>query len=322
MLVLVTGATGFLGAHVVHSLLRQGDEVRALVRPDSPRNHIRKLGVDWVEGDLLEPESLLRACAGVQGVVHCAALVSYWSRQDAQQRRVNVEGTVSLLEAAHDAGVGRLVHVSSAAAVGARRSGEILDEGAFWELESERIPYVRSKRRAEERVLAAAWGGLPAVVVNPSTILGPRLDGRPPSPLITGIMRGRLPWIPPGGVSITDVSEVAAAIVRALRAGRPGERYLLAGHNLTWEQLYAAIAEYADGRVPRRKLGPRRLRWLELQAAVKDRLRLARPPWTPELYRSYGTYAWYRSDKAAAELGYEVRPLKRIIRHTTRRELE
>jgi dihydroflavonol-4-reductase len=318
MLVLVTGATGFLGAHVVQALLRQGDEVRALVRPHSLRNHVRRLGVEFVEGDLLDAGSLERACAAAQGVVHCAAIVSYWSRQNAQQRAVNVTGSLRLLEASHAAGVKRIVHVSSAAVVGARRGGEVIDENEAWEHDSERIHYVRTKRRAEEHALAAAWGGLPIVVVNPSTILGPRLDGHPPSPLIAGIRRGRLPWIPPGGVSITDVSDVAAATVRALRAGRPGERYLLAGHNVTWEQLYQAIADHAGGRVPRRKLSARRLRWLELLAAGKDALRLSRPPWTPEVYRSFGTYAWFRSDKAARELDYVVRPLPEILRHATR----
>lgn len=322
MLVLVTGAPGFLGAHVVHALLRQGDEVRALVRPGGPRNHIRKLGVGWVEGDLLDADGLESACVGADAVVHTAALLSYWSRHRRELERVNVEGTMNLLRAAHAAGVKRVVHVSSAATVGTSPQGEILDEQAFWEPKNERIAYVRTKRRAEERVLAASWGGLPAVVVNPSTLLGPRLDGRPPSPLITGIMHGQLPWVPPGGVSVTDVSDVALAVVRALRTGRPGERYLLTGHNLTWEQLYATIAEHADGRVPTLKLGPGRLKWLRGLAAIKDPLRLTRPPWTPDLYRGYGTYAWYDAGKATAELGYRIRPLCSIIRHTTRRDLE
>lgn len=321
MLVLVTGASGFLGAHVVRALLRQEDRVRALVRADSPRNHIRKLGVDFVEGDLLRPGVLEEACQGVDAVIHCASLISYWSRQNSLQQRTNVDGVSMLLRAAKQAQVSRIVHVSSVAAVGCSPSGEVLDERSTWNLHDSGIHYVRSKHEGEARMLAAAWGGMGVVVVNPSSMFGPRLDGLPPSPLITGIMRGRLPWIPPGGASITDVSDVAAATVRALRTGRPGERYILAGHNVTWEQLYHAIAESADGRVPQRKLSNKRLRWMTWMASCRDRLRLSRPPWTPELYRSYGTYAWFDSTKAERELAYGVRSLRQIVRHAIRRDM-
>lgn len=321
MLVLVTGASGFLGAHVVRALLGQTDQVRALVRPDSPRNHIRKLGVEFAQGNLLDEGVLDEACRGVDAVIHCASLVSYWSRQNKLMQRTNVEGASMLLRAAHEAGVKRIVHVSSVAAIGSTRTGGVLDEGASWNLHDAGIYYARTKHESEQRMLAAAWGGMGVVVVNPSSMFGPRLDGLPPSPLITGIMRGRLPWTPPGGTSITDVADVAAASVRALRSGRPGERYILAGHNLTWEQLYNSIAEFADGRVPKKKLSVRRLRWMRALATMRDKLHLSRPPWTPELYRSYGTYSWFRSSKAERELGYVVRPMRQIIRHAIRREL-
>jgi dihydroflavonol-4-reductase len=320
MLVLVTGASGFLGAHVVRTLLGQNDRVRALVRPGSPRNHIRRLGVEFVEGDLLDQPGLMQACEGVEAIIHTASLVSYWSRQNAMLQRVNVEGVSNLLRAGGAAGVGRIVHVSSVAAVGSSRTGEVLDETITWNLHNSGIQYTRTKHEGEQRMLAAAWGGMPVVVVNPSSMFGPRLDGLPPSPLITGIMRGRLPWIPPGGGSIADVADVAAATVRALRAGRPGERYILAGHNVTWEQLYKAIAEAADGRIPSRKLGRKSLRWLTFLASLRDMTHLSKPPWTPELYRSYNSYSWFRSSKAEKELDYVVRPLHQIVRHAIRRE--
>lgn len=320
MLVFVTGAAGFLGAHVVRALLRNGDSVRALVRPDRPRNHIRKVGVELIEGELLHEQTMLDACAGVHAVIHCASLVSYWSRQNRALQKINVEGSMILLRAAKQGGARRFVHVSTAGVVGPTLDAEVLDEGAAPNPANALIPYLRTKHEGEARVLAAAWGGLPALVVNPSMMLGPRLDGLPPSPLIAGIRRGRLPWIPPGGISVTDVTDVAEAIVRAIPRGRPGERYLLAGHNVTWEELYQAIADNADGRLPKKHLGNRELKARLLFAQLKDRLRLARPPWTPQLYRSYGTYSWFRSDKAAQELGYMPRPLSRIIRHTVRKE--
>ena len=317
--ILVTGATGFLGAHVVHTLLDEGAEVRALFRAGKPRNHVRKIGVELVEGDLLDEESLERACRGVDGLVHCAAHIGYWSRQDSIQRQVNVDAVTTLYRAAQRSGVRRIVHVSSAAAVGANTTGEVLDEETLWDPELPQVHYAITKRQGEERALAAAFGGMPIVVVNPSTIFGPRLDGRGPSALFRGLERGRLPWIPPGGISVTDVCDVATAIVSALSHGRPGERYVLAGHNLTWEQLYRAIADEIGGRVPAQKLTQRRLHVLVFVASLLDRARLARPPRTPEVFRSYGMYSWFRSDKAVRELAYAVRPLPRILRHAAGR---
>jgi len=313
MRILVTGATGFLGAHLVHTLLEEGVKVRALVRADHPRNHVRKLGVEFVEGDLLDGSGLEEACRGVEGLIHCAARMGYWATQNRIQHRINVEGATALLRAARHGELKRIVHVSSAATIGANPTGDVLDERAPWSLACERVNYVLTKRRGEDRALAAAWGGMPIVVVNPSMILGPRLDGRNPSVLVRRIQRGKLPWIPPGGVSVTDVADVATAVVSALRLGRPGERYLLAGHNLTWEQLYRMLAESCGGRLPKHKLTQRQLRVRTVAAGVLDRLKLGRPRWTAEVFRSYGTYSWFRSDKAVRELAYAVRPLPQII---------
>lgn len=320
MRVLVTGASGFLGAHLVRSLLRGGDEVVALVRPGSPRNHLRRIGVELLEGDLSDPDILEQGCDSSEAVVHCASLISYWRRQHAQLRRVNVEGTMAVLRAAARSGTRRLVHVSSAATVGTTREPAVLDESTPWSPEGLTSTYAATKREAEERVLAASWGGMPALVVNPSLLLGPRLDGLPPSPLVLGIQRGRLPWVPPGGVSPTDVTDVADAIARAVHRGRAGERYLLAGSPVSWRRLYETIAENADGRVPGRDLTARRLQRRRRLEAWKDRLRLSRPPLTLEAYRNLGTFAWYDSSKAERELDYAPRPLARVVRHAVRRE--
>jgi dihydroflavonol-4-reductase len=287
-----------------------------MVRAGQRRNHIRKVGAELVEGDLLDSATVEQACAGMDGLVNCAARIGYWSRQNKLMTRVNVDAVTGLLRAAHAAGLQRIVHVSSAGAVGVTRRGEVLDEEAAWSLESRRVHYTLTKRRGEERSLAAAWGGMPVVVVNPSTMFGPRLDGLPPSPLVLGIERGRLPWVPPGGVSVTDVVDVARGVVAALERGRSGERYLLSGHNVTWQQLFESIAKITGGSSPNMVLTLEGLARKLFKSRVKNALRLARFPETPEVLRSYGTYGWYSSEKAGSELDYSVRPLNDVIRHT------
>ncbi|HIG11643.1 MAG: NAD-dependent epimerase/dehydratase family protein [bacterium] len=313
MKVLVSGASGFLGAHIVQLLCRQGHEVCALVRSTTERKHLAPFKVEYIQGDLRDEHSLNAACRGIEGLVHCAAKTGYRSRQNEEQRAVNVEGTTALLRAAHLTRIQRIVHVSSVAAVGATREETLLDESALWNLGQLEVNYARTKRQAEERAMAAARGGMPLVVVNPSALLGPRMDGRGPSGLITGVAQGNLPWVPPGGFSVTDVRDVAAAVVAALEKGRVAERYILAGHNLSWRKLYEAIALAAGGRVPQADLSLSKLRWLTRKATLLDRLHLCRTPMAPEIYRSYGWYSWFNSNKAAEELDYRVRPLPEIL---------
>ena len=312
MKVLVTGAGGFLGSHVVRALHARGHEVRAMVRPGRPRAHVEGWG-EVVEGDLLDEALLRKVSRDCGGLIHCAARMGYWSRRNAEQRAVNVEGTSKLLRAAHANGTARIVHVSSIATIGASADGTVLDETHRWNPRALRIHYVTSKKEAEERAFAAAWAGMHVVVVNPSMLVGPRLDGRPPSATVTRIARGETRWVPPGGTSVADVEDVADACVDALTKGRSGERYILGGANTTWSDLYAAIAAELRVRAPNRRMPMVAVRALRVATSGLDTFGLSRPPWTPEIFRSYGLYAFVDSSKARRELGYAPRPLNEVI---------
>jgi len=312
--ILVTGANGFLGSHVVARLLAHGHTVRAMVRDGRPRTHLEADGVEFVAADLLDEPSLPRACRGADGLVHCAARMGYWSRQDDVQRRTIVEGGSALYRAANAAKMKRIVHVSSIAAVGATREPRPLDDRAPWTGHLLRVNYVDCKREAEERVLSAARRGMPIAVVNPTMLTGPRLDGRAPSNTVTRIALRRTRWVPHGGTSVADVEDVAEGIALALERARPAERYVLGGHDLTWRELYTAIARQLGVKESFRTVPPWAARALAGGAGVLDLLRLSRPPWTPELLRSWGWYAFARSDKAVQELGYRIRPLDEVIR--------
>lgn len=254
MTTLVTGAGGFLGAHVCALLRARGAPVRGFVRPGKDRAFLAKLGVELVEGDLGDEVSVRRACRGVRRIVHCAGIRTSWKKRAAEQRAVNVEGTARLVRAATDHGVERLVHVSTCSTLGANADGALRDERSECNLRGRGIGYVDTKHEAEERMRSAAWAGLPVVIANPVWLVGPRLDGRAPT-IAEQIERG-LRWVAPGGIAVGDVEDAALGLLAALEKGRVGERYVLAGHNRPQIEVYAAVAA-AMGRSTRLRRIPR-----------------------------------------------------------------
>ena len=319
MLVLVTGATGFLGAHVVRELLRRGHAVRALARPGRPAGVVELDGVELARGDMLDEPTLSAACRGAEGLVHCAARLARDARARAEQRRVNVEGTAALYRAAHKHRLRRIVHVSSVAAVGATRDGSVLDESAVWNLHPLRTSYVDTKRAGEERALAAARGGMPIVVVNPSSLFGRRLGGGDPPGIVRKLEAGAARWSPPGGISIAGVEEVAIALVSALESGRAGERYLLAGHNLDHCSLDEHFARALGVPPPRWRMPNALARALALSSRLLELPSSAPLRARAEVWRSYGWYAWFDSSKAVRELGYRTAPMEELLARTLAR---
>jgi dihydroflavonol-4-reductase len=179
-----------------------------------------------------------------------------------------------------------------------------------------RIHYVNTKKESEERARAAAWAGMDVVIVNPSMLVGPRLDGRAPSSLLTRVASGAARWCPPGGVCVTDVEDAAVGCALALERGRAGERYLLAAHNVRWRELYAAIARAAGSCDSFRSIPAVALPLLDAGATVLDAVGLSRPRFAPEIFRSWGWTAFYDSSKARSELGWSARPLDETLRRT------
>jgi len=312
MTVLVTGAGGFLGSRVVERLLARGEAVRAMVRPNSPRRPVARDGLEVVEADLLEHRSLRQACYGARALVHCAANMSLWSRGDREQRLTNVEGTAALYRAAHSHGLERIVHVSTTSAVGASRRPEVLDESASWNLYPLHVGYVNSKHEAEERALSAAWAGMPIVVVNPGAMLGRRPDGGPTS-TVARLARGEVRWVPPGRTSVGDVVDTAEACVVALERGSIGERTILGGHNVTWAELYGAVAARLGARRPSLRVPRPALKPLVFAATALDLAGVSRPRFAPEVFKTWGWFSYVDSSKAQAELGYAIRPFDEIV---------
>ncbi len=223
MKALVTGATGFVGAAVARELLRAGWQVRALVRAGSERRNLAGLSVEYIEGDLQQPASLPQTLQGCEALFHVAAEYRLWTRDPGSLYRSNVEGTRHLLQAAREAGIARIVYTSSVATLRLREDGKPADERDVAQLGDMIGHYKRSKFLAEQWVSEAARDGLPVVIVNPSTPVGPGdIKPTPTGRMVLDAATGRMPAYVDTGLNIVHVDDVAAGHRLAFEHGRIG----------------------------------------------------------------------------------------------------
>lgn len=307
MNVLVTGASGFLGRHILASLTAEATHaVTGLCRRPI---QITEPGVTAVGADLTQPGSLAGRFDGIDAVIHSAGSVSHDPRNARAMYEAHVLATEHVLAEARAAGVKRLVFVSTSGTVAVSAKPVVLDETAGSPLAVVAgWPYYRSKLFAEQAVLAAGGEGLDVVVLNPSLLLGPSSRGSTPSAsagdaVLLPLLRGELPMAPSGGVSFVDVRDVAAQCVRALRHGHPNRRYLLSSANWTFADFYGRAARIAGVRPPSLRapsLGSKLLSFLP--RAAHERL----PAPSIELEMVGHTW-WADSARAAAELGWVPR---------------
>ncbi len=307
--VLLTGATGFLGSAIARALLAAGHGVRALVRPATPRDALAGLDVACLPGDLTDPASIARAMEGCGAVIHCAADYRIWVPDPARMALVNVAGTEAVMRAALAAGCRRVVHVSSVATLRPRPDGSPADEADAAAPDQAIGPYKRSKTEAErlvERLVAEA--GLPAVIVNPSTPIGPR--DRRPTPtgrLILEAARGKMPAYVDTGLNLVHVDDVAAGCVAGLAHGVVGERHILGGQDVPLGALLGHIAAGLGRRAPLRL--PRAPLWPAAVAAEGwARITGREPMLTRDGLRMAGHHMYFSSAKAVRVLGHRARP--------------
>ncbi len=251
MRVLVTGATGCVGANVVEALLARGYAVRALRRPTSRLDALDGLSPEMVVGDVTDEASLVAAMEGCSLVIHAAAVSQYWRNGPDLIYRVNVGGTRNVLRAAMAAGVERVVVTSSVAALGVpTRRGELLDESAHFNLRPEQFHYGHSKVLAEAEVARAVRAGLDVVIVNPVSVIGQRDVNFVGGEILRVVRQRWVPLAPPGGMGVVSARAVGEGHVLAAERGRTGERYILNGENIAHRALMALVAEVVGGRPP------------------------------------------------------------------------
>jgi dihydroflavonol-4-reductase len=306
---LLTGGTGFVGAAVARALLARGHAVRALARHGSDRRNLDGLPLEVVEGDLTDPASLRRAVTGCRFVIHVAADYRIWVPDPAAMLRANVDGTRALFLAALDVGVERIVHCSSVAALGLTGDGTPADETT--PVSEEKIVgiYKKSKYRAERAVLELVrTHALPAVIVNPSTPVGPRdIKPTPTGKMILDGAAGRMPAYVDTGLNVVHVDDVAEGHLLALERGRIGEKYILGSENLSLRALLGMVAAEAGRRPPTVRLPNAALWPLALACEGVARLTGVEPLVTRDHLRMARKKMFFSSAKAKADLGYAPR---------------
>ncbi|MGC8469524.1 MAG: hopanoid-associated sugar epimerase [Acetobacteraceae bacterium] len=312
---LLTGGSGFVGSAVARVLAARGHGLRFLLRAGSDRRNLAGLPGEIVEGDLADEASLARALAGCRFLFHIAADYRLWVPDPAPMLRVNVGGTEALMRAALAAGVERIVHTSSVAALGLTPDGAPADEATPLAPSTLVGAYKRSKYLAEQAVLRlVAEASLPAVIVNPAAPIGPRdIKPTPTGRMVLDAARGRIPAYLDTGLNVVHVDDVAEGHALALERGRIGQRYILGGENLLLRDLLALIAEAAGRAPPRLRLPAAPLYPAALAAESWARLTGAEPLLTRDHLRMARKKMFFTSARAEAELGYTHRPARAAI---------
>jgi dihydroflavonol-4-reductase len=314
MFSLVTGANGFIGSHLTQFLLRQGEKVRVLVRPQSDRRLLEGLPVEFAYADLREPSSLPAALNGVDRVYHVAADYRLWAKDPQEIYQSNIAGTRNLLIAAREAGIGRFIYTSSVGTLVPPHPRTLPDEDTRLRLDDMIGHYKRSKFLAEQEAAQAARNGQPVVIVNPTTPVGPGdWKPTPTGRIILDFINGRMPAYVDTGLNFVAVEDVAKGHWLAAERGQVGARYILGDRNLTLKQLLEILSRLSGRPVPRVRL-PHAVPYV---AALVDSLFSAvvgRPPHIPlEGVRMARHKMFVGGSKATRELGFQPGPLERAL---------
>ena len=317
--VLVTGASGFVGSHVVRRLVGLGQRVRVLVRRQSVLTALQGLPVEVVTGDVRDAESVRRAVDGCRFVYHVAADYRLWARQSRELYETNVTGTIQVLTAAWRAGAERIVYTSTVGALGVPVNGRPATEETPATLEMMIGHYKRSKFLAEQEALGLARKGCPVVIVNPSTPVGPwDMKPTPTGQMIVDFLRGRMPGYVDTGLNLVDVEDVAEGHRLAMSKGRLGERYILGSRNMTLREILEILARLGGRPMPRLKIP-----WVVAFGAACVSTGVAwvtggTPAIPFEGVRMARKKMFFDAGKAVRELGLPQRPVEEALEKAVR----
>jgi len=321
-MLLITGATGFLGQHIVQELLEAGYDLRVLVRSPQGRTFSWGSMVEIVEGDVLDVVSLDRAMEGVDQVIHAAALVSFWRRRHQEMRQVNVAGTANVVNLCLEKGISRLVHLSSIAAMGRNAPGEWIDEQSSWNPGQVSSVYGRSKHEQELEVFRGIAEGLEAVILNPGVVIGKTDNWEVNTGKIFSRVYKGLRFYQTGSTGWVAAEDVALAVKLAVAHALPaGERYILVGENLSQRELLTQVAYSVKKNPPQWQIPAWVVVGTGYMAQAFGRITGREPMLTPESMRG-ATKTYLYNGQKITKYGFRYTPLEQVIAQTGKAFLE
>lgn len=315
--IFMTGATGFVGAYLLRQLVDRGYQVRALHRRTSRTDLVIGVQqqVEWVEGDIMNLSLLEDEMQGMDEVYHAAALVSFDPRDKDKMFRINGTGTANVVNAALHTGVGKLLHVSSIAALGRKPFRTDIDESIQWENNKLNSGYAISKFKGENEVWRGIEEGLNAVIVNPSVVLGGGFWSKGTSKFFPRVWKGQR-FYPKGATGFVDVRDVARAAIELMESDQVNERFILNSVNWSYQELLNKIADALDKKRPTQKASNFIMGLAWRWEALRCRILGKKPLLTKETARTSSSTFRYRNDKIKESIGYTFYPVSKTIEET------
>lgn len=318
MKILVTGATGFLGRHLVRRLIKEGYKVRILKEKSDSLNSLKGVKTEVFIGDIRNFSEVKKAVNGCEVVFHLVGIIAYWNRLNQLQYDINVVGVRNLVKACLEYKVQRLIHVSSNVTIGTREDGELADEKNLYNLWNLDINYCNTKFLGEAEVYKGISRGLDAVIICPASMYGEG-DIRKFKTDMTFNFNFPINLLyPGGGIAVVDVEDVAQGLIKAWQKGRKGEKYLLIGENLSFYDIRKTIAEELGKRPPFIRIPNWGFTLLAYIFLWISRITNKRPKLTPEMARFNKIKFYFSNKKAKRELGLTFRPFKESIKKAIR----
>lgn len=326
-MILVTGGTGLLGSHLLYLLSSSGKKVRAIKRPCSNTNSVKKIfayysanaeelfqKIEWLEGDVLDIYSLIEAMEGVDHVYHCAAEVSFSGKEIESMKKINVEGTANVVNACLDRNLKKLCHVSSIAALG-KTSTKQITEDTPWKTNYKVSKYSLSKYSAEREAWRGIAEGLNVIIVNPSVIIGPGNWNKGSSNMFTGSFKG-IKYYTEGSTGFVDVRDVAKAMVKLMESEIKNERFIISGENSKYKDFFDLVHDNFEKPKPSIQAGKLLSDFAWIASKLSSYLTGKSPLITKETARAAHNQHHFSNEKIKEALGFEFIPLSKTVKET------
>lgn len=324
-MILVTGGTGLVGSHLLYSLIEKGEKVRAIARNRDKISRVEKVfsyysddfenlieKIDWVDGDILDLYSLNQAFADVKKVYHCAAMVSFDGKDKSQLINANVQGTANVVNLCLENNIEKLCHVSSIASLGGSLNGDLVDENSKWSTSKNHSAYSISKYESEMEVWRGIEEGLPAVIVNPSVILGSGFWNTGSGSLFSKAAKG-MKYFTSGGTGFVDVKDVTYAMIQLMESKIVGERFILNSENLKYKDLFDLIADEIGVAKPKKEATQSLLKLAVFADSIASKLKIKKREITKDVVRSSMSVSSYSNHKILNEIGINFKPIHKSI---------